>query len=252
MQKSSKIIILFLYIVFSCLLVLAIAPPYWLNLLIVYLPPTVVNLVWLKKDIRIRLILFAILTTFLFAIPIEIISRLANAWDVASSFPRILNIAPLENIFYAFINFLWPIAFYEYFIDKGRNKKINNRFSILLILYIALFVGTFMMFAIDKTIITLDYWVVGAIVLLTPLICFSIQGRIEIKRLIFPTLFFGFVFFIHEIVSLELGHWWWPGEYLLETTILGNRFPIDDVLIWYVISTPTLIMGYEFFVDDNR
>jgi hypothetical protein len=66
------------------------------------------------------------------------------------------------------------------------------------------------------------------------------------------TLFFAGAFFIHELVSLKIGHWWWPGEYLLPINLGSIIFPIDDVIIWYFLSTPVLIGGFEFFFDDFK
>lgn len=30
---------------------------------------------------------------------------------------------------------------------------------------------------------------------------------------------------------------------------LAKKFPIDDVIIWYFLSTPVLIGGYEYFAN---
>lgn len=220
--------------------------------MIVYLPPALLNLYWIKQQKRIRLFVFAITTTLLFAIPVEIISRLANAWDVLSIFPRIYGVAPLENLFYAFINFLWPLAFYEKFTDRDKQTKLSARFPILLLLYVSLFTATLFFMEVDKDLLALNYWAVGTLVLILPVTFIILRGSIKIKKIILTTLFFGLVFFIHESVSLIVGHWWWPGEYLLETQLFGHRFPIDDIIIWYILSTPALIMGYEYFVDDNK
>jgi hypothetical protein len=73
-----------------------------------------------------------------------------------------------------------------------------------------------------------------------------------LKKVWLPTVFFALVFFVYEVVSLLVGSWWWPGNYLLSISILGHTFPLDDVIIWYILSTPVLIAGYEFFADDKK
>jgi hypothetical protein len=73
-----------------------------------------------------------------------------------------------------------------------------------------------------------------------------------LKKTLLPTLFFAGVFFIYEIVSLKIGSWWWPGEYLKTFIIFGKVFPLDDIIIWYFLSTMTLIGGYEFFADNDK
>jgi hypothetical protein len=51
---------------------------------------------------------------------------------------------------------------------------------------------------------------------------------------------------------LKIGSWFWPGEYLLNLNIFGLKMPLDDIIIWYFLSTPVLIAGYEYFVNDNK
>jgi hypothetical protein len=71
------------------------------------------------------------------------------------------------------------------------------------------------------------------------------------QRNYFPHIFFTLIIF-YEIVSLHIGSWWWPGNYMY-TIVLGCKiFPVDDILIWYLLSTPALIGGYEFSVDDGK
>jgi hypothetical protein len=54
------------------------------------------------------------------------------------------------------------------------------------------------------------------------------------------------------VVSLKIGSWWWPGEYIKTFIIFGKVFPLDDIIIWYLLSTITLIGGYEFFADNSK
>jgi len=87
-------------------------------------------------------------------------------------------------------------------------------------------------------------------VLIVPSAIIFIENPGLLKKTVVPTVFFAAVFFIYEIVSLKIGSWWWPGTYLLTFQLDGKVFPLDDVLIWYCLSTPALIGGYEFFADD--
>jgi len=248
-KKWKKIFLLFAYIIVALLIVYLIKPPYLINILIIYCPPTLLNFYWLKNS-RGKILLFALLATILFALPIELIARLANAWDVQSLFPRLFGLVPLENILYAFFNFAWPLAFYEYFVDRDEKKKISSKWKYLMTIFIVFSVIVYSIYAYNKAIISLPYWVIGIFGLLIPFLIIYIKNPKLIKKVLLTTLFFGSVFCLHEIVSLYLGHWWWPGEYLFTINLFENVFPLDDVVIWYIFSTPTLIGGYEFFVDD--
>lgn len=249
--KQLKISGLFIYILLACLFVYFIKPTYIVNLLIVYLPPSIITFYWLKKS-RKKILIFSLVTTTLFAIPIELASRLANVWDVASIFPRLFSVAPIENLFYAFINFFWPLCFYEYFIDHDKDKNISSKWKYLVALYCFFSIIIYSLYFYDKNYAAISYWIVGLVALLIPSIIIYSKNKKIIKKVITPTIFFGSIFCIHEITSIAIGHWWWPGNYLLPLNINGITFPLDDAIIWYLLSTPALIGGYEFFMDDYQ
>ncbi|MBU1557663.1 hypothetical protein KKC45_01765 [Patescibacteria group bacterium] len=250
-EKFLKISIIFFLFLLGCLIVLLTKANYLLNILIVYTPATILTLYW-AKNTRWKIIFFATMATLLFAIPIEIIARLADAWDVLSVLPRIDNLAPLENLLYAFINMLWPLAFYEYFVDRDSGKKINSRSKYLFLIFVLFSMTTYTLYFINREMLVLDYWKIGFIFLLIPTILFYIFNKKLLKKTILPITFFALIFFIHEVLSLYLGHWWWPGNYLFTIEMFNQPFPLDDVIIWYFLSTPVLIGGYELFWDDFK
>ena len=100
-KKWKKIFLLFTYVIVALFIVYLIKPPYIINILIVYFPPTLLNFYWLKNS-RGKILLFSLLAIILFALPVELMARLANARDVQSPFPRLFGLVPLENILYAF------------------------------------------------------------------------------------------------------------------------------------------------------
>lgn len=250
-KKIIKALLLLAYVIVACIFVIIVQPVYLLSILIVLLPPSIMNFIWLKKS-KGKVLLFSILTTLLFAPPVELIARLADVWDVQSILPRIFGIAPIENLLFAFFNFFWVLSFYEYFIDRDTATKTNKRFKYLLILYAVLLVVVLIGFFINPNLIALNYHVLAAIILLIPGLILFIHKPKLLKKALIPTIFFAVVFFVYEVVSLAIGSWWWPGQYLLSVTLVGTIFPLDDVIIWYFLSTPILIMGYEFFADDDQ
>jgi len=76
-----------------------------------------------------------------------------------------------------------------------------------------------------------------------------VYKRHILKRLLVPAIVFGLMYFIHELVSMSLGHWWWPGQYLLTVNIGTNIYPIEDFIIWIVLSNIAVISGYEVMWD---
>ncbi len=251
-DKLGKILFMYVWVVTMSLVVAFLRPPYILSILIVYLVPALANFYWLKKS-RKKILVFALTTTFLFAIPIELIARQADAWDVLSIFPRLFNgVLPIENLLYAFFNFLWPLSFYELIVDRDKSSRFSKRWKFLVTIYVFFSISIYTIFALNSELASVNYWVIASVGLLLPSILIYSHNSKLLTKILLPTFFFGVIFFVHEMVSLYLGHWWWPGEYLVTFEVFGNLIPLDDVIIWYVLSTPALIGGYEFFMDDDK
>lgn len=248
--KKLRLIGLFVYILLACLVVYFLEPVYLLSIIIVLVPPAIVNFLWLKKS-RQKILIFSIVSTFLFAFAIELSSRLANTWDVQSTLPRVLGIIPLENMLFAFLNIFWVLSFYEYFVDR-ETKNISKKFKYLVMMFLVFSLIIFGAYIYNPEIIAMNYFTTAIIILIIPSIIIFGKNPSILKKTLLPTLFFAFVFFVYEIVSLKIGSWWWPGEYLKTFIVFGKVFPLDDIIIWYFLSTITLIGGYEFFADNSK
>lgn len=250
-NKTSQLIFLSGYVLLSSLAVYFFRPVYLFSLAIVIVPPAIINFLWLKKS-RFKIFLFSLVSLVLFAFPIELATRLANVWDVQSIFPRPFGLIPLENMIFAFLNFFWVLSFYEYFVDFDKTKNISKKFKVLTGLYIVLSVVVYGLFSYNKNLIAVNYLTMAVPILIVPMAIIFWRNPHLLPKTILPTIFFAMVFFIYEAISLQIGSWWWPGNYLYSINFYGKIFPLDDIIIWYFLSTPALIGGYEFFADDFK
>jgi hypothetical protein len=249
--KNRKLVFLLSYVVASCLIVYFTKPIYLVSIILVLVPPSIINFFWLKKS-RKKILIFSLISTVLFGFAVELSSRLANSWDVQSVLPRIFGILPLENIFFAFLNFFWVLSFYEFFVDKDLTKKISKKIKYLVGIFSVFSVIIFSVYLYNPSFVSIGYPLIALITLIIPsTIIFSLNPKL-LKKTILPTAFFALIFFVYEIVSLINGNWWWPGKYMLPISFMGHIFPLDDVIIWYFLSTISLIGGYEFFADDFK
>lgn len=250
-NKKIRIALLMLYVLSACLFVFYFQPVYILSIIIVLVPPSIINFVWLKKS-RSKVLIFSLVATLLFAPPIELMARIKDVWDVASVFPRPFGLIPLENMLFAFLNFFWALSFYEYFTDKDLPTKINKKFKYLVALFVVFSVIVFSLYSYNNNLVGLNYFALAFISLIVPsAIIFSKKPSL-IRKTFLTTIFFAIVFFVYELISLKVGSWFWPGDYLFPIMIWGELFPLDDIIIWYFLSTPALIGGYEFFADDFK
>jgi hypothetical protein len=228
-----------------------IKPAYIFSIIIVLVPPSFVNFLWLKNS-RGKILIFSLLSALLFAPPIELMARLLNVWDVSSIFFRPLGLIPLENMLFAFLNFFWVLCFYEYFIDRDQKEPANQKLKYLIALYVVFATLIYSLYFYNQRLIAANYIVIAVIILIIPGFLIFRQNLKLLPKTIIPTLFFALVFFLYELISLKLGSWFWPGKYLWPINFGGRIFPLDDIIIWYFLSTPVLIGGYEFFVDNDK
>lgn len=249
-QKRLRLFFLIVYLPLSLLIVWLLKPLYIVSILIVLAVPSLINFCWLKNSQK-QILIFSLLTGILFAPPVELMARLVNVWDVDSIFYRPFGLIPIENMVFAFLNFFWVLSFYKYFIDE-ESKFNNKRFKFLIILYLIFDFLIFSLYYFNPLIVGANYFTIALIILIIPGLLLFINNQKIFKKTIIPTIFFAFVFFLYEIISLKLGSWFWPGEYFINLNIFGEKMPLDDIIIWYFMSTPVLIAGYEFFMDDNK
>lgn len=250
-KKKEKLTFLLFYVLASCFVVYFARPCYFYSILTVLGPPSISNFMWVKNAKR-KIFIFSILALFFFAPPIELATRLADVWDVQSIFPRPFGLIPLENMLFAFINIFWGLSFYVYFSGEDSDEKISSRMKYLVILYFALSFLVYGSYFYDRALIAVNYSTMAVPVLIVPFIFIFGKYPELIRKTVLATLFFAFVFFVYEMVSLQVGSWWWPGEYLYTFRIHGKIFPLDDAVIWYFLSTPVLIGGYEFFANGYK
>jgi hypothetical protein len=251
-SKKKLIFGFILYVLLTSIFVAIFKPTYFVSLILVIGIPSIYNFYLIKRS-RKKILLFSIVSVILFAIPVELTCRLANVWDTQTIFPKLFNgLMPIENLFFAFFNFLWVLSFYEYFVDKDREKEIPPKFKILVSLYVVAFLGVMLVYSINPLVITFSYMTMALIVLIIPEVLLFIWHPHVLKKVILPLLVFAIIFFVYETAAMEAGNWWWPGSYLFPVTLFGHTFPLDDILFWYFLSTPALIIGYETFLDNSK
>ena len=246
--KTVRLLLISAYIIIAVLFVWQLRPVYLLSILIVFVPPALANFLWVNNAAtKKRILLFSLLAVFLFAPPVELSARLANVWDVQSVFPRPFGLIPLENMLFAFLNFFWGLSFYSYF--TGTTVNSTSRLKYLIALFLILDLTVFGGYFLNPNIIKVSYFSLAIPVLIIPAVLLFSHFPALNRKTLPTTFFFAAVLFLYETVSLEIGSWWWPGTYLYTFNLNGHIFPLDDVLIWYFLSTPVLIAGYEFFAN---
>lgn len=250
-DKIYKLIFLIGYLFVALTLVLVFRPIYIVSIVIVLGIPSIINFLWLKGS-RWPVFIFSLLSVLLFAPPVELMARLANVWDVQSIFYRPFGLIPIENMVFAFLNFFWGLSFYKYFTEDNEPSFISKRFKYLISLYLIFDILVFSLYHYNPVLVGAGYFTIAIIILIIPGILLFINNPGLLKNTLGTTIFFAILFFAYELVSLKIDSWFWPGNYWLNLNILGQVMPLDDIVIWYFMSTPVLIYGYKFFMDNKN
>lgn len=249
-NKTDKLIFLIIYLFLALAIVLIFKPIYIVSITIVLGIPSIINFFWLKNS-RWPIFIFSLLSVLLFAPPVELMARLANVWDVQSIFYRPFSLIPIENMIFAFLNFFWGLSFYKYFTEDDKPSPVSKRFKYLIGLYIVFDILVYSLYFYNPALVGAGYFTIALIILIIPGILLFTSNPKLLKKTIGTTVFFAVLFFAYELVSLMIGSWFWPGNYWLNLNIFGQRLPLDDIIIWYFMSTPVLIYGYKFFIDNE-
>ncbi|KXK27100.1 MAG: hypothetical protein TR69_WS6001001126 [candidate division WS6 bacterium OLB20] len=141
----------------------------------------------------------------------------------------------------------------ELLLLREDRPGLSRRLWMLVLLYLGLSATVFTLFFVDRSLITFNYWQVALVYLAVPFaVIVSRRPRYLNRRLLIPVLFFACVFFSHEILSLHIGHWWWPSDYIFRLSVFGVAIPVEDILIWHLLSTVSLAAGYRFFAVPEK
>jgi hypothetical protein len=84
-----------------------------------------------------------------------------------------------------------------------------------------------------------------------PLAAFLFRAPRFLGAFLKTAVYFFFFDFIHELTSLELGHWTFPGENFIGwISVFGYRFPFEEMIFWMMMS-PLSILSYYVFLTRN-
>lgn len=65
-------------------------------------------------------------------------------------------------------------------------------------------------------------------------------------------VFFFMLYLIYELTAVNLGQWYFPGEYVGWVELAGARFPFEELFFWMMLSSSAVLALYEGFVDDKK
>jgi hypothetical protein len=253
-EKKIELVVLFVYFIVMFLLAWFLRINF-LTISITYFGIPAFHYLFKCKNINRKTFLQTILLTASATLIVETIAHSSKSWFVPSIFPfRIYNIFPLESYIWCITYCLFMIVFYEYFFDKGKVlTKISTSMKWLLRVTwgIVVIVGLIAIFF--PTILSIPYFYAIFIALFTILNIVVLSKRPSLyRKMSLLSLFLFIPSVLHELVSLELGHWsFTKGYHVGYVDLFGYVFPFEE-LIWFLIVPVTILVVYELFMDDGK
>lgn len=209
-----------------------------------------------KKKIK-KILLFSVVFTVPFSIIIDYIATLDQAWYVPEFFFsfRLFNVVPIDDIIWGFFLVYTTIMFYEYFLDKGRDKFYYKQLKYFLwIVSLALLLFVIILnFQPSWLFINYSYAILGLVLILIPSLIFLLFFPKILFKFIKASFYFFFLALSYEMTGLTLSLWTFPGSHFIGwVEILNHRFPLEEFFFWIIFITIGILSYYEFFNDDRK
>lgn len=203
-------------------------------------------------------LIFSLVIGIPFTIIIEYIANYTKAWDTTTSFSyKFLGHIGLEMFIWGVAFAYFIIIFYEYFLDKSVEKRGYNKNLKYFIILLLVLLSIFFILLITNTSylkIPYSYLVMGLVLGVIPLAAVLLKFPRLLSKFLKTGAYFFFLTFTFEITALKLGWWKFPieGQFLGWVTFLGHAFPIEELIVWMLISAMGVLAYYEYFDDDQK
>lgn len=252
-KKKIDIAILVIYPLFSVALSLFFkVSPAIATILFFGLPSFYLSLRTKKAIIRTLIFTSSI---SVFGIIVDHLAALDKSWHTITVFPfRIFGTVPLEDLIWVFFLIYYIVIFYEHFFDKGKHKLIAPHMKYFAYFIISVSVIFLLLLFSNSSLLKIPYFYLkgGLLVLLVPSVAFFVYFPKFISKFLKTAPYFLYVGLLNELTGLQLRHWSFPGENFIGwITILGYRFPYEELFFWLVIFSIAVLCFFEFFDDDK-
>ncbi len=211
-----------------------------------------------------RYVLKAIIASLIGSVPLMVIveyfGHASNTWSFPPSvFPvTIFGSVIVEVLVWAFFNVYYVILFYEYFLDHHVTRHLwEPRMKYLLMgLLVAFVIFLFVILKLAVPPIPYFYFFFGIVVFAVPVTlqfsAYSHRKKVLMKMLKTAAYFF-YLSFLYEILALQYGWWGFHSDNFVGwISLLGTKFPIEELVWWIMLFALAVLSCYEFFDDDER
>lgn len=213
---------------------------------------------WFRERKNWKKISFASLVIGIFlGMSWNLVAEQTNAWTTHYTFSpfNILFVGkmPLGEFVWGFLILFYTIIFYEHFLDDERKKRLSPRSTLALGVGMVSFFLTSSLLVNAPEQIHLQYsYLILGILICIPLVLLLWADLKLLLKVFYLSIFFFLLNLTFEITAIAHNQWGFPGNYIGTVRILAVNFPIEEMVFWIVLATPSLILCYEFLFDDGK
>ena len=204
--------------------------------------------------IRKRILFFAIPLSVVALFLVDYIGQINQAWQTSTIFPvKILGVVPLENFIWGLLLAVLILVVYEVFIDaRHTNPKISKNYKWFIIMMVGSFIAFFTLIVHNPPRTTFAYLKFFFPIHILPIVYIMVKHPKLVPKLIKISLILFIFFLTYEIIGLHFNFWSFPGEYIATTEMFGVVIPLEELLLWVVLISATVVAWHEEFVDDLK
>jgi len=233
--------------------------PKALGSVILFLAMPSIYLSFRGKNYVKKAVLFTMAAGISIMIVLDYVAQITGTWVMYpdSILPfKLFGLVTLEIVLWALFTCFFIIMFYEYFINKHVTKIFwGPRMKYVLMFSLVIFIIFLIFFFAFPNVFNIPYFYLswGMVVLLIPFLFQFFKYPHTTLKFFLAAAYFFYLNFIYEVTALELGWWSFPGaEFIGRVSILGNSFPVEEIIFWFILLALTTLSYYEFFDDDEK
>lgn len=184
--------------------------------------------------------------------PVDYIAHASGLWNVNTLFPRVFEVAVLEDLLWEMLVVPYIIGFHERYFDDNDFKYFNKKFELFegvaLLSLIVIVTGA----SLPSTLnFPLAYALVLGPIALVPLI-YGVKEKIT--SLGYVTVYFGFVHLLHELAAIQVDAWHFPltnTSAIATISIFGHTLPLEEFLIYVIMMSPALVCYHHILSKET-
>ena len=210
---------------------------------------------FIRKPTQVKKLLAALCDAMMLLFIVDFLAEINGAWSWAPNgqliFPnKIFGLIPIDVLIWYFFWVLFSIIFYEHFFEVERSSKVSPLFKHLFVFLAGVILLLIGVFYINPRFLLFPYayFFIGFFGSI-PFFYLIFRKPSLVKHLLRASVFNIFLYFSFELTALYLDQWRFPGQYIGHVKLLGQVFPVEELIFWILFGTPVMLAYYKIFID---